>query len=286
VQTFAFALLAAALYGTGLVTAHYGLRHMATLAGARVSTPAAALLFWLLSPLLLDWSGWQLQAAVLFAVVGLFYPAAVTLLTFVGNRRLGPTVAGTIGSTTPLFAVLGAALFLGEAPGVRELGATVVIVAGTMALSNPAAAPLPAAARSALWMPWSAALLRALAQVLSKAGLVLWPNPFAAVITGYTVSAAIVWTAGMFVSGNGASAFNRRGVPWFVLTGVLNGTAVLSMYCALTTGPVGVVAPVVATYPLFTLALSATLLRHERLNARLIGGVVLTVAGIVLLLAR
>lgn len=284
-QTFAFALLAAALYGTGLVTTHYGLRHMPSLAGARVSIPSAALLFWLLSPFL-GWTGWQWQALGLFALVGLFYPAAVTLLTFAGNRRFGPTVSGTISSTTPLFAVLGAALFLGEAPGIREYVATVVIVLGTMALSKPAEGATPAASRSALWMPWSAALLRALAQVLSKAGLALWPNPFAAVITGYTMSAAIVWTAGMFVSGSGASAFNRRGVPWFVLTGVLNGTAVLSMYYALTTGPVGAVAPVVATYPLFTLALSATLLRHERLSARLIGGVVLTVAGVVILVAR
>ena len=284
-QTFAFALLAAALYGTGLVTTHYGLRHMPSLAGARVSIPSAALLFWLLSPFL-DWSGWQSQALGLFALVGLFYPAAVTLLTFAGNRRLGPTVSGTISSTTPLFAVLGAALCLGEAPGIREYVATAVIVLGTMALSKPATGVAPAASRSALWMPWSAALLRALAQVLSKAGLALWPNPFAAVIAGYTVSAAIVWTAGMFVAGGRASAFNRRGAPWFVLTGVLNGTAVLSMYYALTTGPVGTVAPVVATYPLFTLALSATLLRQERLSARLIGGVVLTVAGVVILVAR
>ena len=102
-QTFNLALLAAALYGTGLVTTYYGLRHMESLAGARVSIPTAALLFWLLTPFV-DFSGWENQAVVLFALVGLFYPAAVTLLTFVGNRRLGPTVAGTIGSTTPLFA--------------------------------------------------------------------------------------------------------------------------------------------------------------------------------------
>ena len=58
------------------------------------------------------------------------------------------------------------------------------------------------------------------------------------------------------------------------------------MYFALTTGPVQVVAPVVATYPLFTLVLSALLLRHERVTGRMIAGVVLTVGGIVLLLAR
>ena len=285
-QTFTLALLAAALYGTGLVTTHYGLRHMESLAGARVSIPSAALLFWLLSPFQVDWSGWVAPAAALFAVVGLFYPAAVTLLTFVGNRRLGPTVAGTIGSTTPLFAVLGAALFLGEAPGVRELAATAIIVLGTMALSRPAAGPLPEAARGALWMPWSGALLRALAQLLSKAGLALWPVPFAAALVGYSVSAVIVSTAGWRLPGKTGAAFPRRGVAWFVITGVLNGAAVLAMYYALTTGPVQVVAPVVATYPLFTLALSALLLRHERLTVRLVGGVTLTVAGVVILLAR
>ena len=259
---------------------------MPALAGARVSIPTAAALFWLLSPHFVDWSAWSTPAAALFAVVGLFYPAVVTLLTFVGNRRLGPTVAGTIGSTTPLFAVLGAALFLGEAPGVREWAGTAVIVLGTMALSNPAAGPLPQASRSALWMPWSGALLRALAQLLSKAGLALWPIPLAAALVSYSVSATIVWTAGWLVPGNTTAVFTRRGVAWFMGTGVLNGAAVLSMYYALATGPVQVVAPIVATYPLFTLALSTALLRHDRLNARLIGGVVLTVAGVVILLVR
>lgn len=284
-QTFALAMLAAALYGTALVTTYCGLRHMEALAGARVSIPSAALLFWLLLPVV-DSSGWQSQAVSLFALVGLFYPAAVTLLTFVGNRRLGPTVTGTIGSTTPLFAVLGAAIFLGEAPGAREFVATAVIVLGTMALSAPVAGATQSASRSALWMPWSAALLRALAQVLSKAGLALWPNPFAAALIGYSVSAAIVWTAGLFTHGGRTQKFTRRGMAWFGLTGVLNGAAVLAMYYALTTGPVQTVAPVVATYPLFTLALSALFLRQERLNGRLAGGVVLTVAGVVILLAR
>ncbi|HET9405349.1 MAG TPA: EamA family transporter [Burkholderiales bacterium] len=135
-------------------------------------------------------------------------------------------------------------------------------------------------------MPWLAALLRALAQVLSKAGLMLWPNALSAALIGYTVSTAVVWTAGFLVSGGKSPAFTRRGVAWFALTGVVNGTAVLAMYFALTTGPVQVVAPVVATYPLFTLALSALFLRHERLTGRLIGGVLLTVAGVVILLAR
>jgi drug/metabolite transporter (DMT)-like permease len=47
-----------------------------------------------------------------------------------------------------------------------------------------------------------------------------------------------------------------------------------------------VVSPIVATYPLFTLILSALVLREERMSAALIGGVMLVVAGVVVLLLQ
>lgn len=283
-QAMALALLAAALFGAALITAQIGLKHMNALSGARVSIPAATALFWLLSPWL-DLTGWQAGAAGMFAVVGVFFPAAVTLLSFEANRRLGPSVAGALGSTAPLFAVAGAALFLGEALGIRELVATTIIVLGTMALSVRQGGDTGLQSLVVLWLPLSAAALRALAQVLTKAGLVLWPNPFAAVLAGYTVSTAVVWGASLLKPGQ-TFTLNGRGAAWFALTGVLNGSAVLSMYGALNAGPVQMVAPVVATYPLFTLALGTAVLRRERLSSRLLTGVALTVAGVVILLTR
>lgn len=250
--------------------------------GARVSIPTAALVFWLLAPFR-DMSGWQGAAAAIFAAVGIFFPAAVTLLTFAANKRLGPTIAATIGSTAPLFAVLGAALFLTEPLGMRELAATAVIVLGTVLLSRADGADAGERARAALWLPWSAAILRALAQVLSKAGLALWPNPFAAALIGYSVSALAVWAAPALDWRGKAFALNRNGAAWFALTGVLNGAAVLSMYFALSSGPVYIVSPIVATYPLFTLVLGTLTLR-QRVNGTLLAGVALTVAGVVMLL--
>jgi drug/metabolite transporter (DMT)-like permease len=283
-QSIACAVLAAALFGTALVTTHTGLRHMDALSGARISIPVATALFWLLAPMH-DLSGWQAQAAVIFAVVGVFFPAAVTLLTFAANRRLGPAVTGTIGGTAPLFAVLGAAFFLDEPLGMREAVATAIIVLGCTLLSSSDGTVAGGRAREALWLPWTSAVLRGAAQVLSKAGLALWPNPFAAALMGYSVSAAVVWGAPLLGPQRPAFAANRRGVAWFAVTGVLNGGAVLSMYYALSTGPVYIVSPIVATYPLFTLALSALVLRLP-LRGALLAGVVLTVAGVAVLLAR
>ena len=282
-EAIVYAVLSATLFGAALVTTHSGLKYLEAAAGARVSIPAATLLFWLLAPFA-DLAGWQLAAIGIFALVGLFFPAAVTLLTFEANRRLGPSVTGAVGSTAPLFAVLGAALFLGEALGVRELSATSLIVLGSVLLSGLQGADTRAQRHGAMWLPWTAAALRALAQVLSKAGLTLWPNPFAAALLGYTVSSLAVWTAtlGQPVT----RKFHRRGAAWFAATGILNGVAVLCLYRALNTGTVILVSPIVATYPLFTLILSALFLREERMSRTLVGGVALIVTGVIVLLLK
>ena len=258
---------------------------MDALSGARVSIPTATLLFWLWSPWQ-ELSGWNGAAAGVFALVGIFFPAAVTLLTFAANRRLGPTITGSIGGTAPLFAVLGAALFLGEPLGTRELMATAIVVLGTTVLSRAGGRDGERGARAAWWLPWSAAGLRGLAQLLSKFGLALWPNPFAAALVGYSLSAMAVWAIPVLSRRPDAFAINGRGAAWFAVTGMLNGGAVLLMYHALASGPVSLVAPIVATYPLFAAAVSALTLRGEPLGALRVAGAALTVAGVMLLVAR
>jgi uncharacterized membrane protein len=138
----------------------------------------------------------------------------------------------------------------------------------------------------ALLIPVAAAAGRGLAQTLLKAGLVLWPNPFAALLIGYTMSAATVTTGGHLRAGKAGLGLRRRGVLWFAFVGLLNGTATLVMYAALNRGPVVLVSPIAASFPLFTLVFSALLLRHERLTGRVAAGVILTVSGVILLLLR
>jgi drug/metabolite transporter (DMT)-like permease len=282
----AYALLAAALFGAALVTTQFALRHMDGLAGAKVSIPSAAAVFWLLLPLRgLD--GWHAQGAGVFAALGVFFPVAVTLLAYEANRRMGPTIAGAIGSTAPLFAVLGAVLFLGETLGLSQIAATLAIVAGSTVLVWRGGAGA-GTAKGAAWVSgvaWFAAALRALAQVIAKAGLLLWPNPYAAVVLGYTVSAITIWVVAAFSRRPESRVYNTRGVLWFVLTGLFNGAAVLVLYTALDGGAVNIVSPIAASYPLFTLVLNAMVLREERVSARLIGGVALMVGGVVVLLA-
>jgi drug/metabolite transporter (DMT)-like permease len=278
-----WAVTAAAGLGAAMVTTRLGLRYTTPLAGAAIGVPSTTLMFWCLAPFLLDTGGFNLTAAGMFALVGLFFPAAVTLLTYTGNQRMGPTITSSVSCTTPMFALSGAILFLGEALTAGNVLGTAVIVLGMLVLTWSGGTRARSWPLWAISLPFAAAAIRALAQVLTKAGLTLWSNPYAAGLIGYTVSAAVILVVAR--AGGAPKVTDRRAVPWFVATGFFNGSSLFLMYVALSKGQVSMVSPIVATYPLFTLALSMLILRHDRVTPRLAAGAVLTVAGVAVLLA-
>ena len=136
-----------------------------------------------------------------------------------------------------------------------------------------------------LTLPIAAAIVRGAAPPAVKLGLAEWNDPFAAVLISYTVSAAVLILAALVRAGGRLPPVGARGTAWFVAVGFCNGLAVLLIYAALARGPVTLVAPLFAAYPLVTLVLSRLLLRHEPFGLRLALGVAATVAGVVLLIA-
>ena len=276
------ALLASAFLGTAVVIANVGLRYLDPARGALVSIPSTTLLYCILALFLFRGEGWNATAFTIFVVVGLIFPALVTFLNFASNRLTGPTVAGTISSTTPLFAVLGAILFLGEPLSPAAAAGTAAIVLGVVALTARGAGPRSWAAWVIL-LPLAGAAIRGGAQAAVKGGLVLWPDPFIAALVGYCVSSVTVFAANRAFVPRTNTAIDRRGIFWFIAVGICNGLGVLAMYAALNRGQVSVVSPLVATYPLFTLLLSALFLREEKFGVRVLLGVALTVAGVVVL---
>jgi drug/metabolite transporter (DMT)-like permease len=274
----------AACFGLALVLTQFGLRHLSPRQGAAVSISTTALLFWLLSPLALDLSGWDGRALAIFLALGLLFPAAVTLLTFEANRRMGPSIAGALGNLAPLFAVAMAALALGETPEPLQAVGIATILVGVAALSTDRRWLDTAWPYWAAGLPLAAAAIRGFVQPVMKLGLAMWPSPFAAALAGYTVSALVV--AGAAARGAGVpNALKRPGIAWFAAVGICNGAAVLAMYAALARGPVVLVAPLIATYPLVTLLLAAVLWRGTPTTVPRAAGIALTVLGVAVLVA-
>lgn len=281
VVTLAFA--SAALFGLALVLTQIGLRVLSPLRGACISVPTAALMFLALSPLTVDFARWHSGSALLFALAGCLFPAAVTLLTFEANRLIGANLTGALGNLTPAFAVAVAAVLLGEVPRPVEIAGIAIILAGVLLLVG-----LPRSAGQAIgWgvaLPLAAAAIRGLIQPVVKLGFAGWPDPFAAALIGYLVSAAVLLTFAAVREGAGFLP-GRDGWLRFTAVGVCNGLAVLTMYAALARGPVAVVAPLIACYPLATLLFGRVLLGSGTASWITVLGVAITVSGVTVLLA-
>lgn len=278
------AFTSALCFGVALVLTHIGLRYIPPLSGAAISIPSSTLLFITIAPIVLGPIVWA--AVPIFAAVGLLYPAAVTLLTFAANRALGPVITSALGNFAPLFAVGFAVVILGEPLIFAHIGGLLVTVAGVVILSMTRGPEGIAHWRSwALLLPLAAAAVRGFIQPSVKVGLVIWPSPFAAVLTSYIVSSLIIVGASRLQSGRFLAIAPLRGHLWFVLVGVLNGLAVLLLYAALANGPIALVAPLVATYPLVTIVGSMLLQKKFEGGPWLAIGVALTVLGVVLLIA-
>jgi drug/metabolite transporter (DMT)-like permease len=275
------ALLAASLFGLQAVLARRALRYVNAQTGAMLTISVAALIFWTLLAFRMDWAWWRSPAVWVFASNGLLHPMFSMLLSFEANRRMGATVSATISAVTPLFASVAAILFLGESLTTALLLGTLGIVFGIVVLSWQGGSTRSWAA-VALVFPIGAALVRAFNHVWGRFGMTLLPTPLFAAGVSFAVSGSLSVLAFRLRTGSLPLAIPRMGLFWGLLSGCCVATAILCMYTALTVGQVVVVSPVLNTFPLFTLAWSL-LFRQERLSRRVGMGVVLVVAGVLLI---
>jgi drug/metabolite transporter (DMT)-like permease len=279
-----FALFSTFGFGAGFVLTQFALRWMPPRLGAAFSIPTSTLLFWCLAPFSIHPAEVDLSAAGLFAVIGLLFPAAVTLLNFESNRLMGPNIAGTLGGLSPMFAVLLAVMLLGEQLRFLQLSGIAAIAAGVVLMYSGPGKTFTARQLWLLVLPLGASAIRGFVQPVIKLGLERWHNPVAAVVIGYTVSSVVLILAALLRGAAVEQRFDRRGVLWFAAVGLCNGCAVLSMYAALGNGPVTLISPLIATNPLVTLLLSFRFLKRERVDARLVAAAAMTVGGVILLL--
>jgi drug/metabolite transporter (DMT)-like permease len=279
-----FACTSAICFGAAVVVSGYGLRTLDARAGAAISIPTATILFVIAAPFTIDTASASLEAVLIFAGVGLLFPALVTVLTFQSNHHLGPVLTSTVSSTAPLFALPAAALLLDEQITPHAAIASLGVAAGVWLLLRRRTGQAGRAPNWSLLLPLSGAIVRGFAQVIAKAGLMLWPNPFAAGLIGYLVSTGGVIAADRLAR-TGVNTPTAMSWVWFIATGVLNGGAVLLMYSALRAAPVSFVAPIIATYPLVTVLLSALLIKDERIDASRLIGSALVIASVVYLVS-
>ena len=104
----------------------------------------------------------------------------------------------------------------------------------------------------ALLLPLGGALMRGVMPPVVKLGLEIWPSPLWACLIGYIMSSLVVLTVQRIRKGRFVAEAPRSGRLWFAVTGIINGLSALTLFAAVRNGPITLVAPLVAIYPLVT----------------------------------
>jgi drug/metabolite transporter (DMT)-like permease len=257
-----------------------GLSSVESRSGAMVSISTSAVIYWALSPFLLDWSHWTQPAVLIFIVAGLFRPSVSANLAVAGIRHLGPTLSSTLSATSPIFGTALGVLLLGEIltwPIAIGTGGVImaIILLSKKDARTPATWPL-----WAITLPIGAAAVRSLAHVLSKIGMEDIPDPYFVGLVGFSVSAIVTILDQSMRKKAVAVQWRDKGVYWFIASGFCFSAAVICLNTALLRGQLVTVVPIVAAAPIFSMLLSIFVFRRETLTARTVVAIFLVVPSV------
>jgi drug/metabolite transporter (DMT)-like permease len=225
---------------------------------------------------------WAPEVA-LFVAAGLFAPGLARLVYYTGLARVGVARATALMSTAPIFAVLLAIATLGERLTPDLAAGVAGVVAGGALLAYRSRDDRTWRRRD-LVLPLLAALGFALRDIISRRGLMSYPEPMVAAAGATLASVVLMWT----LTGTGLvriRATRPAGLGFLALSSACESLAYLTMWRAMATAPVSVVSPLVHAQPLFTILLAMIFLRDvERLTWRVVVASLLVVAGVAFVL--
>ncbi len=240
---------------------------------------------------------WSRTGILAFVGAGALTSLLARWAYFGGIRRLGPSRAVALKSSSPVFAFLAALLVPGEEVRSVALLGAVLVVAGVWAVTgnHRAGTPLGAAPggrqeRTGMLMALVAAAAYGGGHVLRKVGINATPDPVAGALIGAVTGLAVYLALAAF-SGRLVATLERTRqalTPSYLLAGILVGLGqVLFFYAAQFTG-ITHVAVISASEPVLTIGLSSLFLpADEQRTPFLLAGVGMVTAGAaVLVLVR
>jgi len=273
------ALITSIFYASALVSARAGMRY---------STPTTVTLVSILIQNLLLWSAIFVKGGVhtvpligilLFSVVGIFQ-LGVRLLAYTGVEKIGASRSSALQSVSPLISAAIAVAILGEPTTPLIVLGTCLVVAGIVLISWKPERQLADFRRWHLLLPIGAAFLTGINHPIRRYVLTMADEPlfFSALMGSVSLVGFLIYFAASRRSQR--LVWNRKAIGPFLATGVCETMSILMIITAISMGRVVIVAPIAASYPVWSLIESAIFLRDvEPINGKIIMGIVSVVAG-------
>ena len=273
------AFITSIAYASALVSARRGLEY---------STPTTVTLVSILMQNLLLWSAVLLtggvhampwQGVVLFTIVGIFQ-LGVRLLAYTGVEKIGASRSSALQSISPLVSATIAIVVLRETTTVLIVAGTFLVVIGIVLVSWKPEQQLPSFRRWHLLLPLGAAFLTGINHPIRRYVLAMANEPlfFSALMGTVSLAGFLVY---FIVSPHSQRlVWNRQGLLFFLATGLFETLSILFIITALSVGEVVLIAPIAASYPVWSLIEARIFLRHvEPINWKIVIGIVSVVAG-------
>jgi drug/metabolite transporter (DMT)-like permease len=273
------ALITSVFYAAALVSARAGMRY---------STPTTVTLVSILMQNALLWSAVfatggvhavPLAGIVLFTVVGIFQ-LGVRLCAYTGVEKIGASRSSALQSVSPLFSATLAIVVLGEQTSALIILGTFLVVLGIVLVSWKPEQQLASFRRWHLLLPVGAAFLTGMNHPIRRYVLTMANEPlfFSALMGLVSLAGFLIYLAASPSSQR--LVWNRQALWPFLTTGLCETFSILGIITAISLGRVVIVAPIAASYPVWSLIFAALFLRDvEAINWKVIGGILSVVAG-------
>ncbi len=264
----------------------FGLRRSNIFAAMLVSYTVSIFCVWsyLIATTSLDFL--RSPAMIYYAISGCIQPLLARALFYEGITRIGVARAGPLRGVEPFFAALVAVTIFNEQPGFSVYLGTTLIVGSLWLISGKQKGDTNWRLIDTAF-PISAALISTISQTLRKQALAIIPDPFVAVAVVTTVSLILLLMFVFTTGRTGQFRMERKSFGFFFAAALVAVVAQILNFIALGRGQLSVIIPLLNTTPLFTVFLSLLFLRDlETVNSRIIFGVILMVAGVVLITGR
>jgi len=275
------ALITSVSYAVALICSRRGLKYSTPTTVTLVSVLIQNLVLWTVVFVLSGIPPVSRISLGLFVIVGIFQ-LGVRLLAYTGVLKIGASRSSALQSINPLISGTIAIVVLKESATALVFAGTVLVVAGIVLVSWKAEQELPSFRWWHLLLPVGAAILTGVNHPMRRYALSLSNQPlFFSAFMGFVT--LVAFTAYMTVSSQEPRlVWDRRALLPFLCTGIFETFSIFLIITALSIGPVVVIAPIAATYPVWAMIGAKLFLRDvERIGLKAAVGILSVVTGTV-----
>jgi drug/metabolite transporter, DME family len=277
----ALALVTSISYAGALICSRLGLKYSTPTTVTLVSILVQNLVLWTAVFFLSGIPPVSWVSVTLFGIVGVFQ-LGVRLLAYTGVLKIGASRSSALQSINPLISFTIAIVVLKESATALTLAGTPLVVAGVVLVSWRAEQELLSFRWWHLLLPVGAAILSGVNHPMRRYALSLSNEPlFFSAFMGFVT--LIAFAGYMTISSQEPRlVWDRRALWPFVCTGIFETFSIFLIIKALSIGPVVVIAPIAATYPVWSLIGAKLFLKDvERIGLKAAVGILSVVAGTV-----